>query len=116
MPLHNSKKILCRSSYAYKWYSKLFTSFEKTQIDGVEWHISSRAFRNLGNQLIGAVGLIFIELSDEKSKGLALEPRAFIKFEKDSKIAKDDVLRIRGETFLEIEPINVPKVAEIVYY
>ena len=104
------------SSYAYKWYSKLFTSYEKTQIDGVEWHISSRAFRNLGNQLIGAVGLIFIELSDEKCRGLKLEPRAIIKFEKDSKIAKDDILKIRGETFLNIEPINVPKDVETVDY
>ncbi|MHB8119127.1 MAG: hypothetical protein ACYDHX_10440 [Methanothrix sp.] len=103
------------SSYAYKWYSKLFTSFEEKQIDGVEWHISSRAFRNLGNQLIGAVGLIFIELSNQERKEFRLEPRAFIKFEKNSKNVGDVFLKISGES-LNIEPIITPQIGEIVDY
>jgi len=104
------------SSYAYKWYSKLFTSFEEKQIDGVEWHISSRAFRNLGNQLIGAVGLMFIELSDHESKEFRLEPRAFIQFKKNTGNLRDGILPIQGEEFLKIKPTVEPDVVEIVDY
>lgn len=75
------------TSYSYPWYSKTVTTYEENekqlkQLNGVEWHINKRAFRNLGNQLNGAFRVIFIESSEKGSEIIKLETRARITFKR----------------------------------
>lgn len=78
------------SCHAFSWHSKLITTnevcrcspwgFDEHQIDGVEWNINSRAFYNIGNQITGGVGVIFIKSSEVGDDYLELEARARLCF------------------------------------
>lgn len=71
---------------AYPWYSKNFTALEKGQkkgLEGVEFLIDRKAFRNLGNRITGSVGIMFICKSqdiEQKLQPIKLEARAMISF------------------------------------
>ncbi len=74
------------SYHAYPWYSKTFTAMEKDQekgLEGVEFSIDRRAFKNLGNRITGSLGLMFICKLERKSQRhlpIRLEARARLSF------------------------------------
>ncbi len=81
------------SSHSYSWYSKMICAEQgKSLVDGVEWNISKRAFKNIGNQLMGGVVLMFFEPEKEENgkddpksldKSIDLEGRARISYDFD---------------------------------
>jgi len=74
-------------SHSYSWYSKTICAEEMgSLVDAVEWNITSRAFKNLGNHLIGGVVLMFFETekeieAKELKSSIFLEARARISFD-----------------------------------
>ena len=73
-------------SHAYPWYSKKITVLddEEKLVSGIEWGIKRKAFINLGNRLMGGMGVIFIKSSNSKDKKnyVEIEMRARISFKK----------------------------------
>ncbi len=73
-------------SHAYPWHSRMITipDGDGKPLNAVEWRIKRKAFRNLGNRLIGGMGLIFIKssYSKEKKDHINIEMRARISFKK----------------------------------
>ena len=80
------------TSHAYKWYSKMIATREDgVMLNGVEWGIKRDAFKNLGNRLMGGIGLIFIESdSNEKMDCIEVEIRARISFKKSHSQKKNE--------------------------
>jgi hypothetical protein len=79
---------------AYPWYSKTITAPEKAQergLEGVEFSLDRKVFRNIGNRVMGSLGIMFIcksELKGQKHPPVKLEARAimFFKESKESKV------------------------------
>jgi hypothetical protein len=76
------KKDTAPPSHAYSWYSKMIT-VDDEQLPAVEWCITKRAFKNLGNYLVGGLGLLFIQSRCDKDNYIELELRSFIQFDND---------------------------------
>lgn len=72
--------------HAYPWYSKMFTSpvYDNTKgAEGVEFRIDRKAFRNLGNRIMGSVGIMIISKSkptNHTELPIKLEARARVSF------------------------------------
>lgn len=73
---------------AYPWYSKNITALEEGQkrgLEGVEFLLDRKVFRNIGNRVMGSLGIMFIcksELGDQKHPPIKLEARAIMFFKK----------------------------------
>ncbi len=83
---------------AYPWYSKNITAPEEGQkrgLEGVEFLLDRKVFRNIGNRVMGSLGIMFIsksETEDEQHPPIKLEARAIMFFKK-SKTMKSKTLK-----------------------
>lgn len=96
------------TSHAYKWYSKMIATREDgVMLNGVEWGIKREAFKNLGNRLMGGIGLIFIESDPNKKMDcIEVEIRARISFKKShsKKKNEDSNEKLNGDTWMPYNP------------